>query len=238
MKWNSTRKLRQGMLLVVMSLTLCTSSGCVMYDWLVSWIQRSFAEDHDYAVSVVDCKHFQVPGEVFEMTSSLSQKINVGIRQGVKDVSLNQKTRNVQLVDNIPREEFVKFQDGFFGEKVTYDDRTTLLRKYCENYNTNIIMWGATMGDDFTVAFVGFMYRRDLDVTSTTEPIPLEKETSERIQEKKIQDAMKNLLEKSLDSDPIGITGGIAKDLSDNKESILSGVTMLLFYVLQSSAEE
>lgn len=216
-------------LVLLFAMSLCMTSGCAMYDWLVQWVQKSFASDHDYDVSVVDCKHFQDSDDFFVVTSQLSLKINEGVRQGVRDVSQNQKFRNIVLADRIPPSAFAQFQADYFKDGTTYEQRTALLRQYCEKYKTNIIMWGATMGDDYRIAFIGGMYRRDLDLISQTPTLPLIKNVSERIQEKMVQDAMKNLLEQSLNDDPLGGTGGaVANDMVQYKEGVLTATFMAL----------
>ena len=95
------------------------------------------------------------------------------------------------------------------------------LRKYCNKYRTNIIIWGATMGDDSGMVFQGWMYRRDQDVVIKTSPVGFTKDMSPRVQEEKVKDAVADIIKSSLQERPIGNDGRLATDMYDNKEDVL-----------------
>ena len=217
-------------IMVVMILTL---NGCAMYDWLCGWIQTAFSTSTSYEVSVIDCKHFKVPDGIINITPKLSTKLSDSVREGVIEVGRLPKFPHIKLVDKIPKDKFVEFQDNFFTDKTTFLERTAILRNYCEEYKTNIIIWGATMGDDAGMVFIGWMYRRDLDVITKTEPQALADKMSARVQEYTVKKSIANLLQGSLEGRPIGKDGAVADTMIDNKNTILSGTVAVLSYALK-----
>ena len=226
----------------IISFGLLGLNGCAIYDWLMGWIQTAFSTSSVYEVSVVDCKNFDLPDQIISITPKLSKHLSESVREGVIEVSQKPKFQNIQLVDRIPRDKFTEFHNAFFSDETSYKEWTALLRKYCETYNTNIVLWGATMGDDSGVAFIGWLYRRDLDVITKTAPQILEEKMSERVQEHTVKVAIANLLRESLEGRPIGIDGKVADVLIENKEAVLSAtMAALIFAVKQmmfSSDEE
>lgn len=86
------------------------------------------------------------------------------------------KFQNIELVDRIPEEEFKTFHNKFFDDKKRYQDQLETLRGYADEFESNIIIWGATMGDDTKMAFIGWLYRRDIDVITKTDALLFEKE--------------------------------------------------------------
>jgi hypothetical protein len=209
-------------------------NGCAMYDWLCSWIQTTISETKDYEVSVVDCKHFKMPNEILSIVPRLSAHLSDSVREGVSDLSQLPKFRNIRLVDRIPKSQFVQFQNEFFTDKTSYLDRVKILRNYCDTYGTNIVVWGATMGDDAGMAFIGWMYRRDLDVITKTSPQPLTVKMSERVQEHTVKVAISNLLKGSLEGRPIGGDGKVADAMIDNKNKILEATGTALMVVVMA----
>ena len=97
------------------------------------------------------------------------------------------------------------------------------------------------MGDDSGMAFIGWMYRRDLDVITTTPPQKISDKMSERVQEHTVKVAIASLLKASLEGRPIGGDGKLADTMIDNKESILTATVAALGlavrYVLSSDTE-
>ena len=97
------------------------------------------------------------------------------------------------------------------------------------------------MGDDSGMAFIGWMYRRDLDVITTTPAQPITDKMSERTQEHTVKMAIATLLKGSLEGRPIGGDGKLADTMIDNKESILTatitGLALVVKYMLTPSAD-
>ena len=222
MKKNLSRKIRTLLFAGAVCAGLFSLSGCAIYDWLMGWIQTAFSTASAYEVSVVDCKNFKVPDQIVHITPKLSGRLSESVREGVVDVSKKPKFQNIRLRDRIPRTKFSDFQNAFFSDKTTYVERTALLRQYCDTYKTNIVIWGATMGDDSGIAFIGWLYRRDLDVITKTEPQKLEEKMSARVQEHTVKMAIANLLQGSIEGRPIGGDGKVADVLIDNKDTILT----------------
>lgn len=241
MKKTLSRKIRSILFACTICAGLVTLNGCAIYDWLMGWIQTAFSTASAYEVSVVDCKNFKVPDQIVHITPKLSGRLSESVREGVVDVSKKPKFQNIRLVDRIPRAKFVDFQNAFFSDKTTYVERTALLRQYCDTYKTNIVVWGATMGDDSGIAFIGWLYRRDLDVITKTEPQKLEEKMSARVQEHTVKMAIANLLQGSLEGRPIGGDGKVADALIDNKEAILTttaaALAVAVKYMLTPSSD-
>ena len=234
-------KLKKVVSVFMACVCLTTLNGCALYDWLCSWIQTAFSTSSVYEVSVVDCKNFKVPDRLLNVTPKMSSKLSESVREGVIEISQSPKFANIRLVDKIPREEFEAFQNEFFSDEKSYIQRTELLRNYCDKYKTNIVVWGATMGDDSGMAFIGWMYRRDLDVITTTPPQPITDKMSERVQEHTVKMAIATLLKGSLEGRPIGGDGKLADTMIDNKDSILSatiaGLALVVRVMLTPSAD-
>ena len=204
------------------------TTGCKLYDQLVSWIQTSFSGDEKYEVSVIDCKHFKAPQEILAITPQLSHKLYDSMQEGIIEVGRIPKFSHIRLANRIPAGQFSVFQDFYFSDKTTYDQRTAELRKYCNKYKTNIIIWGATMGDDSGMVFQGWMYRRDQDVVIKTRPVGFTKDMSPRVQEEKVKDAVADIIKSSLQERPIGNDGRLATDMYDNKEKLLTLTSAIL----------
>jgi hypothetical protein len=232
MKISRPRVFHRWFVMVSLCASLPLLSGCELYDWLVGEIQTAFSTAESYQVSVVDCKAVGEPGSILTFESTLSKQLSSSIREGIVDLGQLPKFRNIRLVDKIPESEFSVFHDAFFAKAKNYAQRIKLLREYCEKYKTNILMWGATMGDDYKIAFIGYLYRRDLDVIAETEPLLMTEKMSERVQENLVREASTGLLKKSLEGKPIGPDGQIANTLHDNKEAILDVSTYLMQVLL------
>ena len=211
-------------------------SGCAVYDWLCAQIQTAFSSGIEYKVSVVDCKNFKVPDQLIPVVPKLSAKLSESIREGVVAVGQMPKFQNIDLADKIPSEEFKAFQDNFFDDEKGYNDQLKVLRKYADDFKSNIIVWGATMGDDSKMAFMGWLYRRDIDVITNTNPLLFENEMSEFEQESLVKSATVGLLKKSLEDRPIGVGGKVANDLQDNKKGILTVVGSALSFIIMNTA--
>ncbi|MBQ8754108.1 MAG: hypothetical protein IJZ19_03690 [Lentisphaeria bacterium] len=209
-------------------------NGCAIYDWLCSWIQTAFSSASAYEVSVVNCKNFKVPDQLIAITPKLSTKLSDSMREGVIEINKLPKFANITLADKIPQEEFENFQNTFFTDETTYTQRTEILRNYCDKYKTNIVVWGATMGDDSGMAFIGWMYRRDLDVITTTPAQKISTKMSERVQEHTVKVAIASLLKASLEGRPIGGDGKLADVMIDYKKSILTTTLLTLNLVVRS----
>lgn len=212
----------------IVSFCMLFLNGCAIYDWLCSWIQTAFSTASVYEVSVINCKNFKVPDQLIAITPKLSTKLSDSMREGVIEINKMPKFANIKLVDKIPKDEFENFQNAFFTDKTTFTQRTEILRNYCDKYNTNIVVWGATMGDDSGMAFIGWMYRRDLDVITTTPAQKISTKMSERVQEHTVKIAIASLLKASLEGRPIGGDGKLADTMIDNKESILTATVAAL----------
>ncbi len=225
-----------GRVLIAFFLIACTTllNGCAIYDWLCAKIQTAFSSGSEYKVSVVNCKNFPVPDEIIPITPKLSSKLSESIREGVVQVGRMPKFQNITLVDKIPNSESARFYDAMFGTNMEYGVKLAFLRKCAEQYNSNIIIWGATMGDDSKVAFIGYLYRRDLDVVVNTGAKTFEKDMSARVQEELVRNSTVNLVTSSLDDRPIGRSGEIAKDFYEHKEEVLTGVAAILSVALKT----
>ena len=202
--------------------------GCELYDWLVTELQANLSPIDSHRVSVVDCKVISAPRSLMRQESQLSKRLSTAVRQGIDDLGNMAKFKNVKRVDVIPASSFRSFHDDFFANAKSYDERTAVLRKYCEQFDSTIIMWSATTGDDFEIAFASYLYRRDLNVVSATEPMRMSEHTSERVQESMVRKASKELLQHSLEDNPVGGDHEVVKALRENKELILIIGTVLL----------
>jgi hypothetical protein len=231
---NLFRRLGRNFIFVSM-LVLCLfgGTGCKLYDQLVSWIQTSFSGDEKYEVSVINCKHFKAPEEILAIIPQFSRKLTDSMKEGVVEVSQLPKFSHIKLVQKIPTEQFPTFHDFYFSDDKTYEQRTEELRKYCSKYKTNIIIWGATMGDDSGMVFMGWMYRRDQDVVVKTRPVGFTKDMSPRVQEEKVKDAVADIIKSSLQERPIGKDGKLAADMYDNKKAVLATTGVVLSSALK-----
>jgi len=220
----SLRRFSNSVLSVALAFMLLPLNGCKIYDDIVAWIQSAFTSEEDYYVSVIDCKIMLNPTQIIGITPDvLSTKLTNSVKEGITDVSQMPKFRHIRLVDLIPKNSFAAFYKGFLDEKATFEQKKKLLRDYCDKYGAKIIVWGATMGDDKEIAFLGWMYRRDLDVISQTSPQTFNDNESPRMKEAKVKRAVADLLQRSLDDRPIGGTPGkVAADMSDNKDGVIS----------------
>ena len=228
MKSQNTTSIKKILMIAIATSGMLFFNGCAVYDWLCSWIQTAFSTASVYEVSVIDCKNFKVPDQLIAVTPKLSAKLSDSMREGVIELNKSPKFANIRLVDKIPQDKFKNFQDTFFTDTTTFTQRTEILRKYCDQYNTNIVVWGATMGDDSGMAFIGWMYRRDLDVITTTPPQKISSKMSGRVQEHTVKIAIASLLKASLEGRPIGADGKLADAMIDNKESILTATVAAL----------
>lgn len=231
-----SKMVRKFLTIAAMMSVVFLFSGCAVYDWLCAQIQTAFSSGIEYKVSVVDCKNFKVPDQLISIMPKLSAKLSENIREGVVAIGQMPKFQNIELVDKIPSEEFKAFQDKFFDDGKGYKDRLEVLRKYADDFGANIIVWGATMGDDSQMSFMGWLYRRDIDVITNTDPLLFKKEMSEFEQESLVKNATVNLLKKSLEDRPIGVSGKVANDLQDKKEGILAAVGAALSAALIHAA--
>lgn len=221
----------------VMASCMFLVSGCAVYDWLCARIQTAFSSGIEYDVSVVNCKNFKVPDQLIPVTPKLSTKLSESVREGVIAVGQMPKFQNIELVDKIPEEEFKTFHNKFFDDKKGYQDQLETLRGYADEFGSNIIIWGATMGDDTKMAFIGWLYRRDIDVITKTDALLFEREMSEFEQESLVKEATVNLLKKSLESRPIGPGGKVAGDMMDNKKGILTVTGAALTAIIMNAAQ-
>lgn len=219
----------------IFTICICASllSGCALYDWFVSELQVAFSSGISYEVSVIDCLDIKNPEQIIFVPSVLSKRLSENVREGVVDVSQDPGFKNIRLVDKIPKGSYGEFHKEFFEKSGNYGERTAFLRKYCDNYQTNILIWGATMGDDAEIAFIGFMYRRDLDVLTTSEPQKLLDKMSNREKEALVRKTTYALLKKSLEGEPIGVDGKAASTLMEHKEQIVGVVTFVLLSMLR-----
>lgn len=221
----------------VMASCMFLFSGCAVYDWLCARIQTAFSSGIEYDVSVVNCKNFKVPDQLIPVTPKLSTKLSESVREGVIAVGQMPKFQNIELVDKIPEEEFKTFHNKFFNNEKGYQDHLETLRGYADEFGSNIIIWGATMGDDTNMAFIGWLYRRDIDVITKTDPLLFKREMSKFEQESLVKEATVNLLKKSLESRPIGPGGTMAEGMMDNKKGILTVTGAALTAIIMNAAQ-
>ncbi len=229
--WNSMMRF---VLMAAILTSPISLGGCELYDWLVTELQTALSPISSYRVSVVDCKVISAPRSLMKQESQLSKRLSSSIRQGIDDLGKMQKFKNVKRVDAIPVSSVKLFHDDFFANAKSYDERTAILRDYCDQFDTDIIMWSATTGDDFEIALASYLYRRDLDAVSTTEPMRLSEHTSERVQENMVRKASMDLLQRSLEENPVGGNHEVVKALRENKEIILSLGAILMTYLAET----
>lgn len=206
-----------------MVLALCASpaffAGCDLYDDIVTLIGSIISSYETYDVSVIDCKVIPIQGDPITSDPNLSRRLSASIREGVDALGDMPKYQNVIRVDAVPGAVFPAFHDQFLVRATSDQQRREMLRGYCQQYRTNILLWGATMGDDYEIAFVCFLYRRDLDAIAATAPLKMQERMSERVQQQLVMDATMSLLQRSIDGAPLKGSGGQVVDtLRDNKE--------------------
>ena len=208
--------------------------GCALYDWLVDQLEETLSPVSNYEVSVIDCKTILPPGSLLTFDSALASRISQSARDGVDELSKMPRFRNVRRVDRIPAASFPGFHDEFFSRAKSYEERTKILREYCGKYQNNILLWSAATGDDREIAFVAYLYRRDLDVVTETPPLKMTDRMSSRVQEELVSKAVTGLLQRSIDGAPGGSDWkNIPGTLRENKELILVVGALLLDLMLE-----
>ena len=197
-------KIKKGGMLVVLSLIVITMSGCKFLEMIQEELASFFSSDAVYNVSVIDCKHFTANNRPFAIEPKLAGNFSNNTREGVVELSKLPKYHNIKLVDRIPPSAYSQFQNAFFSKKrKTQNQARDILKAFCKKYNTNIIIWSASFGDDTKTALNVWLYRKDIDSIAISDPVLFTNRMDQDDRATKVRVVVKNLLKQSVDSNPL-----------------------------------
>ena len=222
------------LLLVITMLTMC--NGCA---WLDALVQRTMDSagmnpNLEYTVSVMDMKVVLSPNEPITIDSRLVPKLMASARQGIDDVQKSDKGKAIRRVDNIPKTLAPAFYGKVLADGTSAKERRQYLSNVCDQYSSNILIWSIYIGDDVQVKYIAFLYRRDIDTISVSNPDSITSKQSDVEKQEAARRTVRDLLAMSIDQ-PKWTDKGITF-VRKNKEELTFGITALLGILQQLHA--
>lgn len=180
-------------------LLLFSLTGCQVLDELVAQLMDSggLSARNEYTLSCIDLMVVKDgPGMI---VSHLAPQLKKAVEDGVQASQKTDKGKNLR-VGNSPstddREKLYKYvlkDDG-----ITSEMRREYLKGVCDKSVSNMLLYGIYTGDDLEIKVICFLYRKDLNDFTVSDPISFSRNLPERRQNEIVSEVVRNLLDKSL----------------------------------------
>jgi hypothetical protein len=131
--------------------------------------------------------------------SNLAPQLKRAVEDGVQASQQTNKGKNLK-VGNSPtpddREQLYKTVMKDAG--VTTEMRRECLKGVCDKIGSNMLLYGIYTGDDLEIKVICFLYRKDLNDFTVSDPVSFNRNLPERRQNEIVSEVVRDLLDKSL----------------------------------------
>ena len=170
-------------------------TGCQIFDELVEQIMDSggLSPKNEYTLGSIDL--MVVHDGPVTIPSNLAPQLKKSVDDGVQASQKTEKGRNLK-VGNPPssddRNNLYKYV--LKTEGVTSDMRRNYLKDVCDKTGNNMLLYGIYTGDDVEIKVICFLYRKDLNDFTVSDPISFKADLPERRQNEIVSEVVRDLL--------------------------------------------